>query len=439
MIVPLGTAASMRDSALVPEVKLLNFFLEKDESGISPDNILRIQRPGLQGVGVVGSGPIRGLYYRSADDTQIVVSGGRVYRAGADIGSIDGDGLVKLVETNLGMYAAGGGRFYEIGDTVTGIPIPEGRIVQDIDQINSYVIVGCTDGTFYWLVPGATAIEPLDFATAESLPDRLVAVCRVGDEFWLFGTDNTEIWQPTGLLDAPFQRVTGRTMERGAANRDTVVRFDNSVMWVTDDAQVCRGGAVPQVVSTPAIAEQIRRGGTTTAWTFALDGHEFYMLDIETSGTYAYDASTQVWSRFSSFGRRYWRPMAGQAHRGKVHAGDRETGMIYAVLAGLATEDGQSVVRTVTGTVPLIGRSGRNDSLSVGVGVSADCQIRVRWRDGQEDFPDQFEYLDARAPFDVVTLYRLGQPEQPYREIEVSCVDPVALRIAGCKANEGWR
>jgi hypothetical protein len=71
------------------------------------------------------------------------------------------------------------------------------------------------------------------------------------------------------------------------------------------------------------------------------------------------------------------------------------------------------------------------------VGTPANCTVRVRWKDGQDDYPPAYEELLAVAPFDVCNLYRLGQPLQPYRTVEFS--GTTRVRIAGAVANEAWR
>lgn len=440
--VPLGLKAYKRQDGFVPETKLRNFYVEKDESGISPDQTLRIQRPGMVRTATLGLGPVRGMDYRVSADEPLAVSGSRLFSGGTDKGEIAGSGLVAMVGTTFAYAILGGNTLYMYdGTAVTALTMPDdaGTVV-DIDQINQYLLILTRTGKFYWLVPGETTVDPLNFATAESSPDKAVAIRRVGDEFWIFGEDSIEPWQSTGDLDAPFQRVTGRIYERGTMGRDAVKRFDNSVMWVSDDAQVCRGGAVPQVVSDNAIAERIRlKGGDLSAWVFGIDGHEFYALNIPGQGTFAYDASTQAWSEFATIGAATWEARVGYDRQGQVVCGSNTSGAVWRLDPEAGTDDGKVIERVVTGSVGFMGAIGRNDSLSVGVGMSADTIVRIRWMDGQAGYPDYYDEINVRAPFDVASLWRLGRPEQPYRTVEVSCVTPERIRIAGLKANEAWR
>lgn len=429
--VPLGQKAYKRASAFLPEVRLVNMYLEKDDSGISPDGTLRIQRPGLVSAYALPA-PLSAMQYWPAKAVYLSVSGGKLYSGQTSLGSVEA-GPASIAVTTLAAGVVAGGKFFTTdGTTVTPVAIPDDRIAVDVDQLNGYFLVLTDTGRFYWLVPGETEIDALDFATAESSGDKGRAIRRIGDEFFIFGSDSTEVWQSTGDLDAPFARAGGRLYQRGVMDRETVRRFDNALVWVGDDGTVYRLGSVPQAISEPAIDERIRRrSGTLSAWTFKVDGHEFYALRIPGQGVFAFDASTQSWCELT------WALAVGETVDGTTMAGAAD-GKVYRLDANTATDAGVAFERAVTGTVGFIGRGPRNDSVSIGIGSSANCVIRLRWQDGQDGYPEYYDEESVRAPMDVATYYRLGQPDQPHRTFEVSVVDPVIVRIAGMMANESW-
>jgi hypothetical protein len=435
-LVPLGIGSYKRSDGLVPEVVLRNLYLEKDQSGISPDNTLRIQRPGLTRT-TTYAGINRGIHYRTSADEMLVVSGGKLYAGPTEKGVIAGDDPVAFTSTPFASVIVGNRQAFLYSTAVVPLALPDDApvsgAVQDVDQLNGYAILLQPTGRFYWLVPGETAIDPLNFATAESLPDKAKAVRRLGDEFWIFGDENVEVWQPTGDLDAPFQRASGRNFERGCLYRDAVRRFDNTLVWVGDDYQVYRASSVPQVISDPGIAERIRKAtGACSAWTFGVDGHSFYVLTIPGQGKFAYDAATQAWSEFT------WPAAYGVQVNGQSIASSGTDGKVWKVDASATTDDGALFETAVTATVSVLGKPPRNDSVSIGVGASADTMIRLRWKDGQDDWPAYYEEIEARAPFDVAMLWRLGQPDQPYRTLEVSHIGSERVRFAGMMANEAW-
>lgn len=442
MLVPLGIGAYKRTAAFAPEVVCLNMVLEPDKSGISPDKIVRIQRPGLSQIGIRGNGPVQAIDYRPQSGAQLVVSGGRLYDVGTDKGVVGGDRIAPTAGTLFHHAILGDKLYLYDGTTLTPVAMPDDAAsIVDIEQLNGYILILTETGRFYWIVPGETTVDALAFANAESSADRGVAIRRIGDEFWIFGTRTIEAWQSTGDDLAPFQRALGRLYERGCKYRDTVRRFDNSLMWVGDDNEVYRGGEVPTVVSDAGLAERIRRASSSpmSAWTFGLDGHEYYVLNIGTEGTFVFDALTNAWAEFSSGSTAGWLAYVGNQEGGDVSAGD-EGGNLYRVTPDAATDNGTAFPRILTATVPLMGKTPRNNSVSIGVGSSEDVTIRFRWKDGQEPFPaDYYDETLALAPLDVVNIYRLGQPDQPYRTFEVSVTEPVSVRISGMFANEGWR
>jgi hypothetical protein len=444
-IVPLGIGSYKRSDGLVPEVVLRNLYLEQDKSGISPDKTLRVQRPGLV-TNYDYNGPIRAVHYRTATSELLVISGGSLFSGQVPVaGAVSGTTAVPIVSTQFvtALIANGLVMLYDQDLTRVAMPMdsPRDGFVVDTDQLNNYVLLLQNTGRFYWIVPGDKTVDPLNFATAESLPDAGIALRRLGDEFWIFGAENIEVWQPTGDQDLPFARAAGRNFERGCLYRDTVRRFDNTLVWVGDDYQVYRASNVPQVISDNGISERIRKASSDcSAWTFSIDGHNFYVLRIPGQGTFAYDASTQAWSEFASNGRNDWLPWVGAQVSGVTYAGSSIDGRVWRISGDAVNDAGEAIECIVTATVPILGKPPRNDSVSVGVGVSQDCDIRLRWKDGQDGFPDYYEPVEVRAPFDVGTLWRLGQPDQPYRTLEVSKVDPsVRIRIAGLVVNESWQ
>lgn len=441
MLVPLGIGAYKRADGFVPEVRCLNMYVEKDDSGLSPDKTLRIQRPGIvQHAKFTES--VRSLAYWPARTAQVVLSGSSLYIDGFLVpGSVLGAGMSPIAATAFMLAMAAGEKLYLYDTALTEVTLPEGRVTQDVDQINSYVIVATPDGRFYWVEPNEKTIDPLNFATAESSADGLKAVRRLGDEIWLFGQESIEVWQPTGDSDLPFARAPGRLFQRGCLERDTVRRFDNALVWVGEDGSVYRAAAVPQYISNPGIDERIRkRTNRLSAWTFKSDGHEFYVLNVPGQGSFAYDASTQEWCEFASPGKIGWDATMGyDSPDGITYASGLSSNSVWRVNEAVTTDLGVPFERIVTGTVSIMGQTPRNDSISIGVGASVDCVIRLRHKDGQNEFPAYYEELDARAPIDICNMYRLGMPEQPYRTFEISCVDDARIRIAGMVANGAWK
>lgn len=146
---------------------------------------------------------------------------------------------------------------------VTQVEMPNDVGAISVGYIASYVIVipaQVTDfnGRFYWINPGETIVDPLDFATAERAPDPVFAVNVFGDQFWLPGSNTTEVWYPTGNIDAPMQRLQGVAFDRGTWE-GTAIAVKESMIIVDSDGGVFQIAGGLNRISNPSIEERIRK------------------------------------------------------------------------------------------------------------------------------------------------------------------------------------
>lgn len=143
-------------------------------------------------------------------------------------------------------------------EVLYGVATPDDVGVSDVAVLRSYVLVlQVNSQRVYYILPGETEIDPLNFFEAESSPDQVNSLVAVGDQVWLIGDGSTEPWYATGASDAPFRPIQGRPFARGGI-AGTAVVIQNSVILVGNDNMVYRieGGATP--ISTNAIAERVR-------------------------------------------------------------------------------------------------------------------------------------------------------------------------------------
>lgn len=135
-----------------------------------------------------------------------------------------------------------------------------------IENLASNILVAVGKSQkFYWVEPGATIIDPLNFAEKESNPDNISQMVTVGDQTVIMGDGSTENWYATGNFSAPFAPVEGRVYRRGTLP-GTAVAVGDSVILVGDDGKVYSIGysygadSVFGVhrISTHSIEERIR-------------------------------------------------------------------------------------------------------------------------------------------------------------------------------------
>ncbi len=150
-----------------------------------------------------------------------------------------GNTYTLTIATGTALAVSGTGHLINGGiNALQGCPMPDGQTPGSITQVSSYVLVAVA-GTqkFYWIKPGETTIDPLNFASKESSPDPIEHMRTVGDQVMIIGSKSTENWYATGNLSAPFAPIQGRVYARGCIPGTPVV-IDEAVVMVGDDGRV---------------------------------------------------------------------------------------------------------------------------------------------------------------------------------------------------------
>jgi len=147
--------------------------------------------------------------------------------------------------------------------SLTPVETPDGVGIISVAYIGSYIIAVPAqgqdiNGRFFFIPPGETTIDDLDFATAERAPDPISGVVVFGDQFWLPGSTTTETWYITGNVDQPVLRVQGIVFDRGAWE-GTAIQVKDCMIIADNDGGVWKiqGGA--KRISRPDIEERIRK------------------------------------------------------------------------------------------------------------------------------------------------------------------------------------
>lgn len=175
--------------------------------------------------------------------------------------------------------------------------------------------VAYLDGYFVFVQPNtqrfyisaiddATNLDALDFASAESAPDAIVAHLVSHREVWFLGETTTEVWFNSGDVDFPFARNQGAILDVGCVAAFSAQRIDNGLMWFGRDKNgsgiVYRSnGYQAQRVSTIAVEEALQATTDQTgakAYVYQQDGQTFYCLNVPgVPSTWVYEAATGAW------------------------------------------------------------------------------------------------------------------------------------------------
>jgi hypothetical protein len=448
--IPFGFNAYRRNVGQFSETRLVNQYGE-----IGSDKSFRlIGRPGLVQAYSLAAGPVYGLYAQpgSFNGDLFAVAGGSLYRNGSSVGSLSSPGRVSMASSELQLLVATGYAMYVYdGSTISTVAFPDGAGENSVVYFAGLFICARTGSEkFYWsAVLDGSSWNALSFASAERKPDNLVGIAVVGDELWLFGENSTEFWVSTGNADAPFERAEGRVYDKGAISRDSICNYDNTAAWVGQDKIVYRGGPVPQRISDYGIEERLSRTDPADihSWVFVWNGHAFLVVNT-VDGAFAYDASTQQWAEFKSWGRTGWRAHLGCMVGPAVYAGDDTNGTIWT-LSQTALLDGTDPIERISSAI--IHQTGKSLPLSSvhcdispgqtpylsGQGANPTLELRLS-RDGGKTYGGwRSAPIGKQGNYRARTFWtRLGMIDEPGLVMEFRTTDPAPWTLSGVRVNE---
>jgi Phage stabilisation protein len=191
-------------------------------------------------------------------------------------------------------------------NVVSNVTVPGWRGSNDVSELDGYFIFVDpeTDQFYLSAIDDGTALDALDFSSADASPDNIIAHITSHRQAWFFGDLTTEIWIDSGGLSFPFVRYQSYTLDVGIVGKRAVISAADTLFWV---GKTRRGSGIvymaagnqPQRVSTLAVEEALR-GSTdlsgVTMWAYQTDGHEFIGINAPgLSSTWVYDAAVQTW------------------------------------------------------------------------------------------------------------------------------------------------
>lgn len=179
------------------------------------------------------------------------------------------------------------------------------------------------------------------------------------------------------------------------------------------------------------------------AWTYTLDGHTFYVLDLGTEGTFVYDLTTGQWAKFITDGYTRWNVQNGVMWGNRVVGGAIDSEDVWEVSAtALTDQDGDlQITHLVTGGLQTRSR------LKVGVGALrltgsvgnlgniAGSTMRMRFSDNNgRTWSRYFDVTLTQGDYDGEIAWRsLGAFAAPGRVFELSDVGG-PVRVDGVDA-----
>ena len=449
--------------------RMINLYPEATPAPEGKDAGYLNRAPGLRKLATIGTGPIRGMWQYGSYG--YVVSGARLYRLDSSwnslaIGAIAGTGPVSMVDNGTQLFIAANPEGY-----IYNVSTNEFAEITDPDFPGA-VMVGYLDGYFTFQEPNSqrfwvtqlldgTSVDPLDFASAEGMPDDLISLFVDHREVWLFGTQSVEVWYDEGNVGFPFSRIQGAVNELGCAATYSVAKMDNSLFWLGSDARghgmVFRAnGYTGKRISTHAVEIAIQSYDILSdaiGFTYQQDGHSFYVLTFPSAQkTWVYDAATDLWAERAGFANGQFirhRANCQMFFNEEVIVGDFQNGKIYAYDLTNYADDNQPqkwlrswrALPTGTNNLKRTAQHSLQIDCETGVGLDtgqgSDPQIILRWSDdGGHTWSNEHWMSIGRvgAYFFRAIRRRLGMTTKLRdRVYEVSGTDPVKIAIMGAE------
>lgn len=336
---------------------------------------------------------------------------------------------------------------------ITDVDFP---VSNTVTWLNQYFIVDkASSGRFYISAIGdPTNWSALDFANAEASPDNLVRVFADHGELLLFGELTIEPWGDSGAADFPFVRLGSSAIEWGLAARESLTKFDSSVMFLAQNRLgekqlVVLNGYTPEPVGGQDFLRAINKYTTladATAFSYMLNGHPFYQINFPTANaSWLYDGKTKVTCELSSDTGRH-RGNMGELYLGKIAVADYANGKVYRLDEDTYTDNGATIAREIIsrhifsdkhiGFPQLWIDAEVGVGLATGQGSNPQVMLSVSEDRGKSWGPEVWRSLGKIGEY----LYRVfwtriyGSSNSYSMTLKLRITDPVKIAIMG----EGW-
>jgi hypothetical protein len=306
------------------------------------------------------------------------VNGGKLYRLDqtatipaevydlVELGTIAGTARVSMADngTQLMVLVPGGnGYIYNhVTDTfsqITDLDFDANGNPQFVVFVDGYFV--CSTDTKKFIVSAINdglSWNALDYGTAESDPDVIVAPIVFKNQLFISGSQTFEAFQNIGGSDFPFQR-TGLFLDKGVFAPYSLITTQDTFMWVGGGINESPSiwafaGNSTQKISSVAI-DFILKSLTNDqlaniySWAYSQNGAYFVAFALPNS-TLVYDHASKRWHERKSY---YDNQLFGYRISGMTQAynhvfcGDQIDGRIGKINPDLFTEYGNNIIRTV--------------------------------------------------------------------------------------------
>jgi len=428
--------------------------------------------PGLKFLVSTGTGPCRSngvefgskLYFVSGAELISIDSGGSaasvgtLSTSGGQVSIVAGRSYIALVDGSGG-YSYDGTTFATISDA--DFPTNPSHIT----YLDGYFIAnkGSSDQFHISSSEDPTSWAALDFASAESSPDDVLAHTANQKDLYLCGETTTQVYYNSGNADFPFDPYPNGVMQVGIEAKHSLVSTVHGIFWLGHTREgeirvVKAAGLQPTVISNDDIDWQISQftdASDAVAWVEQDGDRTIYVINFPTADkTYCYDVALPKemgWFEKKSWNIGRWRASGYGAIGKKRIIGDYLNSNFYTLDFDTFDENGTTLERIRRAQII---HSDKNEvtihelvldcqvgaGLTVGQGSNPKIMLRYS-HDGAETWSSElWEDLGKIGERNVEVYWTKLGAERDWI-FEVSVTDPVEFNLIAAFADievSGW-
>ena len=311
---PLAAQRCINWEPIVPQDEALSKRSLRDVYGIDTRTLTGATITGInRGFQVVSGVPYlineRSLY--SFDSANVVTNHGTINGQGRVSLANNGQYLV-IVVPGVTAYV-----FNNEDSSLTEITDIDFQVSDTVTFKDGFFTFTASDGKQFFVsnLNQPLVYSGLDFGTAETRPDKIVATHVNKNELFVPGENTIERFQNIGGSGFPYQRIRGGDIQKGVHAKFSLVDFDNGFVFLGGDVKELTSvwkvsGGRPERLSTSAVDNAIQEYtedeiANAFAFTYAPGGNYFVAFTFTStripSRTLVYDAAATALS-----GKREW-------------------------------------------------------------------------------------------------------------------------------------
>lgn len=327
-----------------------------------------------------------------------------------------------------------------------------------IATLGQRLIASYGDRIAYSTALDFNATTTLNFYTAESSPDGIVALFTLGSVLWVMGRQTLEPWFQTGVNDDPLRTDVGAVIQRGCLARDTIAQIKGGIAFIGDDYQPywLSGGGLREIGPSdkwlPDLLREVAKEDIICS-AHEASGHAWYLVNTP-NWCVAYDMTTQSFHKRQTYTTEGWEWAFHANAEGKDFVGSR-TGSRVAVLTPSASSDyqadadtfGTEIVRKFsfhlsalrTGAPIGVVRLDADVGIAPLTGDFADPQVLLQWskNKGQTFSPPRSRSSGSQGQYNREIRWERNGRARPEQVIGlITRSDPIRGHINGVAVGE---